>query len=128
MFEALRSLRDAVAPTATAVAATNLTANGQLENGNQANSHASDAVDDEELVQNLASRVLSTSLQIQTQMDHIPGMDRTRSEQMRILERLLLEDARVKEEVNRALEQAIQQRAQCRSFILDTTSHALNLS
>jgi hypothetical protein len=82
---------------------------------------------DAELVAKLASSVLQKSAEIDRLVDSLPGMSRTRDEQMKIIEGLIslnLEAARDLEEAHR---DAVERRASCRDFIQRHTCEALGI-
>jgi hypothetical protein len=130
MFEALRGLRDAVAPTTvTGAPASSSSSSHPVATTSNVSHDDDNDNDDSALVQQLATRVLEASRHLEQQVMHgIPGMERTRSEQMRILQDLLVEQQQAQEDLHQAMERAMQQRAQCRHFLLHVATHpALNM-
>ncbi len=156
MFDALRQLRDAVAPES-----------GNLGNANNKDDtehaldtdelwkaykakdpdvlamvptiinsredfvrwHAKHEMDkDTELVTQLASVVLEKSRAIDQQVqDHIPGMHRTRQKQKEYIAHLVQENVQVARELEETYEQARQQRDRCRAYIRENTCRALGI-
>jgi hypothetical protein len=169
MFEALRGLRDAVAPESGNLGAQTNTNNdnnddttepdadelwhaykaGDLEvvrmvQTSQRNSgstlkltsredfirwHAKMEMEkDTELVMQLASTVLDKSAEIDRQVDEdMPGMNRTRAQQMEYLEQLITENREAASALQEAYETAREKRDSCRQFIKDKTSEALGI-
>lgn len=83
---------------------------------------------DSELVERLASAVLEKSNDIDSAVDHnLPAMDRTRTEQMAYLQKLIDENAAVASELGAAYEKARARRDQCRKFVIENTGKALGI-
>jgi Subunit 21 of Mediator complex len=83
---------------------------------------------DSELVERLASAVLEKSTEIDYAVDHkLPGMHRTRTEQMDHLRQLIAENAAVAQELGEAYKKAQVRRDQCRSFVIENTGKALGI-
>lgn len=83
---------------------------------------------DSELVERLASAVLEKSNEIDYAVDHkLPGMDRSRTEQMAYLETLIAENAAVATELGEAYEKARERRDRCRNFVIENTGKALGI-
>lgn len=112
MFEALRGLRDAVAPVSGEI----------MQEKND------DEVDDQDLVSKLAHTVLEQSQTIQRRIDAIPGLHRSRNEQMGRIAELVEENRVAQEELEGCYTRALAQRSQCRTFLQDNTEKALGLS
>jgi len=184
MFEALRSLRDAVAPesgnlgvssAAAAVGAPpqgdaagsaaptssssstsaepdldelwNLYKNGDAEvvgrirdacggNGSALPQRREDFVrlhakmemeKDTELVTRLASTVLDKSDQINAQLDAVPGMNRTRDQQLQIIEGLISLNQKAAADLEDAYRTAVARRASCRRYVQANTCAALGI-
>lgn len=162
MFEALRGLRDAVAPES-----------GNLGNNNPQNNEessdkqqqpnaeelwalyqtrdekvlemtkgqqpftskaafldwysATERQKDAALVEKLASAVLRQSAAIDAAVANLPGLHRTRAEQMSRLEQLMEDNAAAAAELETAHATAVERRNQCRQFVRDNTSRALGI-
>lgn len=164
MFEALRGLRDAVAPesgnlggnTSSSAAANDSPEQPDMEelwhayragdkdavklvnkvSGGIAPQKREDFVrlhakmemeKDTELVTKLASTVLEKSAQIDEQVAALPGMHRTRTEQMSYIEELLALNRKVAEELEESYAVAQQKRDSCRKFIRGSTCQALGI-
>ncbi|GKY98589.1 hypothetical protein MPSEU_000815600 [Mayamaea pseudoterrestris] len=164
MFEALRSLRDAVAPDSGNLGAnssTNTNAQEQqqppdiddlwqayksgdkqvVEQIHAANGgvilqkredfirvHAKMEMDkDTELVQRLASSVLNKSAEIDEKVDALPGMHRTKAEQMGRIEELLELNKQAVEELETTYTAAKERRDACREFIRINACKALGV-
>jgi hypothetical protein len=85
-------------------------------------------VKDAELVERLAAAVLEKSNEIDYAVDHkLPGMHRTRTEQMDHLRKLIEENAAVAKDLGEAYKKAQVRRDQCRSFIIENTGLALGI-
>lgn len=158
MFEALRGLRDAVAPES-----------GNLGgDGNQNENHEPDleefwtlyrsgdpttvamvqkvsptppkkreeyarifakieSLRDAALVKRLADTVLEKSADINERVDRLPGMDRTRSEQMKYIEELLKKNQEVATKLEETYDQAKKRRGHVRTYIQNNTCSALGI-
>ncbi len=162
MFDALRQLRDAVAPESGNLGNTinsNNNRNDDIEHALDTDElwkaykakdpdviamvpttginsredferwHAKHEMDkDTELVTQLASIVLEKSRAIDEQVQHhIPGMHRTRQEQIEYIAQLVQENVQVARELEQTYEQARQQRDQCRAYIRENTCRALGI-
>jgi len=158
MFEALRGLRDAVAPESGNLG------NNQNDEGNEqqrqpnaeelwtlyqardeivlemtkgASFSSKDAfVDwynateyqkDADLVEKHASAVLRQSAAIDSAVADLPGMHRTRDEQMAYIEQLIHDNTQAASELETAYATALERRNQCRQFVQDNTSRALGI-
>jgi hypothetical protein len=157
MFEALRSLRDAVAPESG-----NLAGNGnndesgpdseelwhlyrkgdagvvamiEKESGGVISKredfirlHAKMEMEkDSELAMNLASTCLEKSTQINERVDSLPGMQRTRTEQMKRIEELVGLNQKAAQDLEKAHAVAREKRDSCRNYIRDNTCKALGI-
>lgn len=164
MFEALRGLRDAVAPESG-----NLGGNAGNNAGNENNEtseqdfedfwhsyrngdpdvvaavrkvtatppqkredfiriHAKIEMEkDAELVKKLASTVLDKSANIDERVSNLPGLHRTRSEQMAYIEELLKKNKEAADKLQTAYESAAQRRGSVRKFVKDNTCAALGI-
>ena len=174
MFEALRGLRDAVAPESG-----NLGGNANNNNNNNNNSNAGDnqssgenAGDfddffdkyrsgdpttaalvkkasggtlpqkkedfvrlyarleiekDSELVTKLAGTILEKSDEIQDKVSNLPGMNRSRKQQMEHIAKLLDQNQKAAAELEEHYTIAKERRDQVRSFIRDNTCEALGI-
>jgi Subunit 21 of Mediator complex len=162
MFEALRGLRDAVAPESGNLGnAGNSTVNessgeqdfeefwGKYRSGDEATvalvhkanggvspTRREDKVrihsrlemeKDAELVTQLANTVLEKSDQINERVASLPGMDRTRTEQMEYMEKLLKLNQEAAEALEEHYAKARERRDQVRLFVKDHTCRALGI-
>jgi hypothetical protein len=160
MFEALRKLRDAVAPDSGNLGGN--TSNNtestepdldelwrtyksgetnivemfhKVNNGNAIlkredfiRLHAKMEMEkDTELVYRLASIVLEKSAAIDNHVDALPGMHRTRTEQMKRIEELLVLNQSVVEGLDGAYAVARERRDACRKFVREATCQALGI-
>ena len=83
---------------------------------------------DTELVMQLASSVMDKSAEIDRMVDEeIPGMNRTRAQQMEYLEVLIKQNQEAAEVLQQAYDTALDRRNTCRKFIKDKTSEALGI-
>ena len=83
---------------------------------------------DTELVMRLAGTVLEKSRDIDQRVNEtIPGMHRTRQEQMRTIEQLMQRNQQVAEQLEQAFVTARQRRDACRAYIHQHTSRALGI-
>lgn len=83
---------------------------------------------DTELVMRLASTVLEKSSEIDRQVDEeVPGMNRTRAQQMEYLEELIQQNQQAAVALQEAYDTAKSRRDSCRQFIKDKTSAALGI-
>ena len=82
---------------------------------------------DTELVMKLASTVLEKSEAIDKQVEALPGMQRTRAQQMEYLEKLIDSNQEAARELEEAYAAAKIKRDACRQFIEDKTSEALGI-
>ena len=82
---------------------------------------------DAELVKRLAGTVLEKSRQIDERVSTLPGMHRTRKEQMDYIEELLKKNAAAAEKLQNAYEEASQRRDQVRQFVKNNTCAALGI-
>lgn len=166
MFEALRGLRDAVAPESG-----NLGGNAGNNSSNNTNNESSEQdfeefwssyrsgdpetiamvkkvtlnpptkredlvrihakvemEKDAELVKKLASTVLEKSMDIDRQVSALPGMHRTRAEQMQYIEELLKKNRQASEKLEDVYNHALDRRAIVRKFVRDNTCAALGIS
>jgi Subunit 21 of Mediator complex len=119
MFEALRGLRDAVAPESGNLG-------GNVSNSASAESQKSSEMD-AELVKKLAGIVLEKSANIDDRVSNLPGMHRTREQQMAYIEELLHENQVVSDRLQQAYDNASQRRALVRKFVKDFTCEALGI-
>jgi hypothetical protein len=157
MFEALRGLRDAVAPESG-----NLTAEQQSEatsgpdfeefwqsyRNNEAEAVAAvrrlgadpqkredyvkifrlfEREKDAELVARLATTVLQKSADVDERVSKISGMDRTRAQQLERIEDLLHQNAAVEKELQDVHELAKKRRDQVRKALQEQTCEALGM-
>ena len=170
MFEALRGLRDAVAPESGNLggqANNNNTSGGNNNNNNETTSendfedfiqaykdkdpvvlekiqkysttspkkqsdfakiHARIEMEkDAELVKKLAQDVLQKSADIDRRVSALPGMERTRTEQMKLIETLLEQNREATEQLEETYKVAEQRREQVRTFVRDHTCEALGI-
>lgn len=177
MFEALRKLRDAVAPESGNLGDPNNPGGGGANNNNNgANNNNSDQQQqqdsfeefysnyhngdpetlrrvesitsaiprrredfeklhkrveqqkDEELVERLAREVLDKSVDIDERVSALPGMDRTKSQQMAHIEALLKQNQQVCEKLQIAYDEAHDRRDLVRKFVRDNTCAALGIA
>ena len=82
---------------------------------------------DAELVKKLAGTVLEKSLQIDERVSTLPGMHRTRKEQMEYIEELLKKNAEAAEKLQKVYEEASRRRDQVRQFVKSSTCAALGI-
>lgn len=164
MFEALRGLRDAVAPESG-----NLGGNAGNATGNDTNESSDPDFDDfwqsyrngdpetvamvrkvtpatpqkredfirihakiemekdAELVKKLAGTVLEKSVQIDERVSMLPGMHRTRKEQMAYIEELLTKNKEAAEKLQEVYDRASQRRDLVRKFVKNNTCAALGI-
>lgn len=155
MFEALRGLRDAVAPESGNLGgASSDTAEPDLDelwaayrSGDAAivaqmtgdgarvtkredfvRLHAKMEMEkDTELVMKLAAVVLAKSAEIDRHVDTLPGMQRTREEQMKRIQELIVANRESAEQLEAAYADARTKRDQCRDFIRHHTCQALGI-
>ena len=164
MFEALRGLRDAVAPESG-----NLGNSGANNNNNNNNENSEPDFDefwqnfrngdpetvarvkrvtdkqpqkredyirihakverlrDAELVKKLATTVLEKSADIDEEVSTLPGMHRTRGQQMKYIEELLQKNKEASEKLEEAYHRAQERRDLVRTFVRDNTCAALGI-
>jgi hypothetical protein len=79
------------------------------------------------LVLRLAKTVIDKSEEIDDQVDALPGMNRTRVEQMQMIERLIAENAKAAADLQIAYDQAKERRDASRKFIREETCKALGI-
>jgi hypothetical protein len=157
MFEALRGLRDAVAPESGNVAATQGDSsdpdfeefyqsfrNGDKEtvdivlqaSGGVAPTAREDFVrihakiemtKDVELVARLASTVLQKSADVDARVAALPGMNRTRTEQMKRIEDLMTQNQEIEKELDEQYALAKERRDQVRKLLRERTGEALGI-
>jgi len=164
MFEALRGLRDAVAPESGNLGGSNSALNITNENSDQPDfeefwhryrngdeeavaqvKKASNGMPpkkredfirihgriemekDAELVTQLASTVLEKSDEINERVSSLPGMHRTKKEQMKYIEELLEKNRKAAAEVEARYTSARARRDQVRKFIRTNTCTALEV-
>lgn len=82
---------------------------------------------DTELVTKLARSVLEKSDQIDTRVSNLPGMHRTRTQQMEYIEQLLTLNQTAAQELEEAYATAQDHRDQVRTFIRNNTCQALGI-
>ena len=82
---------------------------------------------DTELVKRLAGTVLLKSADIDTQVSELPGMDRTKSQQMEYIEKLLDLNRDASEELEKAYHTAQKRRDLVRKCVRDNTCAALGI-
>ena len=82
---------------------------------------------DVELVKQLASTVLEKSADIDDRVSELPGMHRTRAEQMMRIEQLLELNRQAAEDLDNAFNKAQERRELVRKFIRDNTCSALGI-
>jgi len=164
MFEALRGLRDAVAPESG-----NLGGMAGNTTGNETNESSEPDIEDMwqsyrsgdaeivamvkkvttaipqkredfvrihakmemekdvELVKKLAETVLEKSANIDIRVSNLPGMHRTRNQQMSRIEELLHKNHEVSERLQEAYDKVSQRRDLVRKFVKDLTCEALGI-
>lgn len=164
MFEALRGLRDAVAPesgnlggnagssagndnnesseqdfedfwqayrsgdTATVAAVRKASAATPQKREDFIRIHAKIEMEkDAELVKKLASTVLNKSVDIDERVSSLPGMHRTRKDQMAYIEELLKKNQEAGEKLQEMYEQAARRRNLVRKLVKDNTCAALGI-
>eukprot|EP00934_Nitzschia_sp_Nitz4_P004890 Nitzschia sp. Nitz4//scaffold9_size221794//93176//93995//NITZ4_001346-RA/size221794-processed-gene-0.56-mRNA-1//-1//CDS//3329561001//4880//frame0 len=82
---------------------------------------------DAALVKKLASTVLEKSVDIDERVSSLPGMHRTKAEQMKLIEQLLHENQEAATQLEAAYDKAKQKREQARKFVRDNTCEALGI-
>ena len=82
---------------------------------------------DAELVKKLASTVLEKSADIDEQVSTLPGMHRTREEQMNYIEELLNKNREASEKLEEAFSRAQERRDVVRKFVRENTCAALGI-
>jgi Subunit 21 of Mediator complex len=169
MFEALRGLRDAVAPESGNLGVSNNQTVGGNNNNNPDNEnpmgdfeefwqsykngdpetvalvkkvssaaptkredyiriHAKVEMEkDAELVTNLATTVLQKSVNIDQRVSNLPGMHRTRTNQMERIQSLLEQNQKATETLEATYQIAVLRREQVRKFVQDNTCEALGI-
>lgn len=160
MFEALRGLRDAVAPESGNVGGTSSEQNNgepdfeefyaSFRKGDketvEAVKKASDGAappktredfirihakiemtKDVELVSRLASKVLERSGEINTRVSSLTGMNRTRTQQMELIEKLIEENKSIDKELEEQYALAKERREQVRKVLRERTGEALGI-
>lgn len=158
MFEALRGLRDAVAPESGNVGGASSETNAEPDfeefyqayrNGDKETVlavkkasggatlkgredfiriHAKIEMEkDVELVSRLASQVLEKSADINTRVSTLPGMNRTRTEQLKLIEKLIEENKAVEKELDEQYALAKERREQVRKVLRERTGEALGI-
>lgn len=157
MFEALRGLRDAVAPE-SGNAAANTEGNNEPDfeefwqsyrnndpetvsavlgaNGGSPPQKREDyrrifgkieREKDAGLVARLATTVLTKSADVDERVINLQGMDRTRTQQMKLIQELLAQNAAVEEELQSAYDTAKTRRDQVRKLLQEQTCEALGI-
>lgn len=82
---------------------------------------------DAELVKELASTVLEKSEAIDERVSGLPGMHRTRAEQMEYIEALLIKNKMAAQKLGETYEKAQERRDQVRAFVRRNTCTALGI-
>jgi hypothetical protein len=82
---------------------------------------------DKELVERLAAAVLLKSDEIEDALLKVPGLNRTRTEQLSYIEELIAANAAAADELESVYEMAIARRERCRQFVRKHTSEALGI-
>ena len=82
---------------------------------------------DAELVEILAAAVLEKSDQIDSALLHVPGMHRTREQQLKYIEELIKSNADAAAELETVYKAALLRRDDCRQFVHGMTSVALGI-
>lgn len=146
MFEAFRSLRDAVAPESGNLGGSSgkdtddlwqSYKNGELPESDYpanlrrdefARKHAKYQMEkDTGLVMKLAQDVLDQSNKIDATVDQLPGLSRSKSEQLRLIEELIQKNQVAIHDLDQAYERAVVQRNRCRNFVANNASAALGI-
>lgn len=83
--------------------------------------------EDTDLVKRLASTVLEKSQAVDESVSNLPGMGRTKCEQMTLIGRLLEENRKTECELAKALAEAANLKNEVRSLLRETTSKALGI-
>mmetsp|Transcript_34468 Transcript_34468/g.35056 ORF Transcript_34468/g.35056 Transcript_34468/m.35056 type:complete len:171 (+) Transcript_34468:114-626(+) len=124
LFEALRGLRDAVAPESG-----NLGGTTQVNNDSPNNNinESSEMEKDVGLVKKAASTVLKKSADIDRRVSSLPGMKRTRTEQMKYIEELLEKNRKTAKRLEEAYNRAEERRKKVRKFVRDHTCESLGI-
>ena len=106
----------------------NSTSTTNLQRGDFVRLHAKMEMEkDTQQVLALAKTVLDKSEEIDDQVDVLPGMNRTRTEQMQVIERLIAENASAAQELQDAYDAAKRRRDSSRTFIREQTCKALGI-
>lgn len=82
---------------------------------------------DAELVKKVASTVLEKSADIDRKVSSLPGMHRTRTEQMKLIEELIGKNRETAKKLEEAYVRAEEQRKKVRAFVRDHTCEALGI-
>jgi len=82
---------------------------------------------DSELVKKVASTVLEKSADIDNLVTSLPGMDRTRTEQMKYIEELLEKNHKTANKLEVAYNRAEERRKRVRKFVRDHTCESLGI-
>ena len=82
---------------------------------------------DRELVRELATTILEKSAEIDQRVSDLPGMQRTKHQQMKQIEKLIDSNRQVAEELEAAYQTAEERRDKVRKFVKDNTCSALGI-
>ena len=82
---------------------------------------------DAELVKKVASTVLEKSADIDRRVSSLPGMHRTRTEQMKLMEELIEKNRQTANRLEDAYNRAEKQRKRVRTFVRDHTCESLGI-
>jgi len=82
---------------------------------------------DAELVKKVASTVLEKSADIDCRVSSLPGMNRTRTEQMELIEQLIGKNRKTAMRLEDAYNRAEKQRKKVRAFVRDHTCESLGI-
>jgi len=133
LFEALRGLRDAVAPESGNLGGTTQV-NNDSPNNNVNESSENDfehkkieMEKDVELVKKVASTVLEKSADIDRRVSSLPGMKRTRTDQIKYIEELLEKNCKTAKRLEEVYNRAEERRKRVRKFVRDHTCESLGI-
>ena len=127
MFEALRGLRDAVAPESGNVTTTTTTTTTTTITHGDNTTTMEMTKEDFELVSRLALTVLQRSANVDAHVEALPGMNRTRTEQWNQIQLLMEQNQNVGMELEEQYVLAKERRNQIRTLLRERTSEALGL-
>ena len=145
LFESLRGLRDVSTGSTVGVHASNNSADGSNRVPTPSNELGSAALggkqlkvgkavqtvnseDDADVVRKLTGTALAKSIGIRRCLEKIPGISRTKDEQLRYLDQLVSENAEVEDELKRYLKLAKSQKKEVQSLLRENVCDVLGIS